>query len=79
MQQAIHPAQVETIQAAYSPSTKREWSCAFTPEVLTTVDILRAARILHAKAIHETNGKGAFELDGKMIDAPVMKQVGLSW
>ncbi|KAM0745971.1 beta subunit of citrate lyase [Meredithblackwellia eburnea MCA 4105] len=57
--QAIHPSQVEIIQAAYSPSEKA---------------IHRAARIIKAYEISEKEGKGAFGLDGAMIDAPVLKQ-----
>ena len=59
------------IQSAYSPSEQREAGVARCTDA---ADILRAARILHASAVHDQQGKGAFELDGKMIDVPVVKQ-----
>ncbi|KAK4701765.1 citrate lyase subunit beta-like protein, partial [Phenoliferia sp. Uapishka_3] len=57
--QAIHPSQVDIIQRAFSPSEKA---------------VHRAARVIYAYSISEKEGKGAFALDGAMIDAPVLKQ-----
>lgn len=57
--QAIHPNQVATIQAAFSPSQAE-------------VDF--ALRVQSAWHESEQAGKGAFGLDGKMIDMPVLKQ-----
>jgi citrate lyase beta subunit len=56
--QIIHPAQVEPVQTAFTPN---------------------AESIAHAKRIFETfeasqkEGKGAYSLDGKMIDMPLVK------
>ena len=51
--QAIHPSQVEVIQKAFSPSDK---------------DVAYAMRVVEGYSNSATSGKGAFELDGKMID-----------
>lgn len=56
--QAIHPNQINPIQSAFSPS----------PEA-----IAQAQRLLRAFAEWQASGIGAFELDGKMVDAPVVK------
>jgi citrate lyase beta subunit len=56
--QAIHPAQVEPIQAAFTPSAEA---------------IAQARRVIEAHAAHQASGQGAFALDGKMVDAPVVK------
>lgn len=54
--QCIHPSQVGTVQDIFSPSPKEvEW----------------AVRITIAQKKAEEAGKGAWALDGKMIDAPV--------
>lgn len=54
--QCIHPSQVDTVQKIFSPSDKEvEW----------------AVRITIAQKRAEEQGKGAWALDGKMIDAPV--------
>ncbi len=56
--QAIHPNQVGPIQAAFTP----------------TLDaIAQACRIVAAAKAHAASGTGAFALDDKMIDAPVVK------
>lgn len=52
--QAIHPSQIDTITAAFSPSVER----------------VRWARSLMKKS--EGQDQGAFEFQGKMIDAPVL-------
>ncbi|EJC97995.1 beta subunit of citrate lyase [Fomitiporia mediterranea MF3/22] len=64
--QAIHPAQVETIQKTFVPTEK---------------EILRAARIVSAMQASHLEGRGAFGLDlsdgsgsREMIDAPMLKQ-----
>lgn len=54
--QCIHPSQVKTVEKIFSPSSKEvEW----------------AVRITIAQKKAEEQGKGAWALDGKMIDAPV--------
>lgn len=54
--QCIHPSQVETVQRLFAPSEKEvEW----------------AVRITIADEKAATAGKGAWTLDGAMIDAPV--------
>lgn len=54
--QCIHPSQVATVQKIFSPSPQEvEW----------------AVRITIAQRRAEELGKGAWALDGKMIDAPV--------
>ncbi|KAF8827479.1 hypothetical protein HHX47_DHR4000125 [Lentinula edodes] len=60
--QAIHPAQVETIQNTFVP---------------TAEEILRAAKILRGMQVAHASQKGAIGLDGEMIDAPMIKQVNL--
>ncbi|KAH6575859.1 hypothetical protein BASA60_004798 [Batrachochytrium salamandrivorans] len=56
--QAIHPKQIQTIHKIFSPSEE---------------DIARATRIVTGFEANLVNGVGAFNLDGKMIDAPVVK------
>jgi citrate lyase subunit beta-like protein len=56
--QVIHPNQVAPVQEAFTP-----------PEAL----ILRAQKIVQAAREHERAGKCAFALDGKMVDAPIVK------
>jgi len=56
--QAIHPNQIGPIQAAFTPA----------PEA-----IAQARRLIQAYADWQASGVGAFELDGKMVDAPVVK------
>ncbi|WVW83514.1 hypothetical protein I302_105535 [Kwoniella bestiolae CBS 10118] len=57
--QAIHPNQIETIHQSFSPSEQA---------------IRKAARIKFSFEHHDKLGKGAYTLDGQMIDAPVYKQ-----
>ncbi|TKA65746.1 hypothetical protein B0A49_05271 [Cryomyces minteri] len=55
--QCIHPTQVETVQKLYSPPEKEvEW----------------AVRVVIADAKADRAGRGAWTLDGKMIDVPVV-------
>jgi citrate lyase beta subunit len=56
--QIIHPNQVEPVQEAFTPSDEA---------------IAHARRVVEADAQHQDEGKGAFTLDGKMVDAPVVK------
>lgn len=57
--QVVHPDQVEIVQNAFTPTK---------PEVEDALQIV--------KAFHENQaaGKGAFAMDGKMIDLPVVKR-----
>jgi citrate lyase subunit beta-like protein len=55
--QLIHPSQIEVCQRAFSPDDKEvEW----------------AVRIVIADRKADQSGRGAWTLDGKMIDAPVV-------
>ncbi|KAJ2783019.1 hypothetical protein H4R18_001920 [Coemansia javaensis] len=56
--QVIHPAQVDPVQALFSPPDDA---------------LVRAARIAAGYQHHYRLGKGAFDLDGKAIDMPVVK------
>jgi citrate lyase beta subunit len=56
--QVIHPDQVEPVQEAFTPSEDQ---------------IIDAKKILDAYNQHQEAGQGAFALDGKMIDAPIVK------
>jgi len=56
--QIIHPAQVEPVQTAFTPS---EEALAYARRVVATFEA------------HQSEGKGAYELDGKMIDLPLLK------
>jgi len=56
--QIIHPNQVVPVQEAFTPSDEA---------------IARARRVIEAAARHQQEGAGAFTLDGKMVDAPVVR------
>lgn len=56
--QVIHPNQVQPVQAAFTPGDAA---------------IAHARRILAAFEQHQQQGTGAFALDGKMVDAPIVK------
>jgi len=56
--QIIHPNQVEPVQSAFTPSDEA---------------ISHALRLLEAYAAHQQSGRGAFALEGKMVDAPIIK------
>ncbi|MGB8251682.1 MAG: CoA ester lyase, partial [Anaerolineaceae bacterium] len=56
--QVIHPSQVEPVQQAFTPDKET---------------LERATRILEAYQENLTLGKGAFDMDGKMVDMPVVK------
>lgn len=55
---AIHPRQVDPIQAVFTP---------------TDEEIARARRIIDAHDSHQAAGTGAFALDGKMVDMPIVR------
>lgn len=55
--QIIHPAQVQPVQSAFTPSAEA---------------IAHARRIVEGFAASQSEGKGAFALDGKMIDKPLV-------
>jgi citrate lyase beta subunit len=56
--QVIHPNQVAPVQEAFTPSDE-------------AIDYAR--RVIQAFELNQQVGKGAFALDGKMIDAPIIK------
>jgi len=53
----IHPAQVEPVNRAFSPSED---------------DVIHARRVVEAFEAAQARGEGVIALDGKMIDAPVV-------
>jgi citrate lyase subunit beta-like protein len=57
--QVIHPAQVQPVQEAFTPSQ----------------DEVRSARqLIDAFEENQRNGRGAFAMDGRMVDMPVVKR-----
>lgn len=56
--QVIHPNQVGPVQGAFTPDDAA---------------IAHAQRVMNAMQAHQAAGKGAFSLDGKMIDMPLVK------
>ena len=56
--QIIHPAQVEPVQSAFTPNDEA---------------IAYAKRIVESFEASQKEGRGAFALDGKMIDMPLLK------
>jgi citrate lyase beta subunit len=56
--QIIHPSQVEPVQSAFTPSDEA---------------IAYAKRIVETFEASQKEGKGAYSLDGKMIDMPLLK------
>ncbi len=56
--QVIHPNQVAPVQAAFTPSDQA---------------IAEALTILQADEIKQASGIGAFAMQGKMVDAPIVK------
>jgi citrate lyase beta subunit len=56
--QVIHPAQVAPVQQAFTP---------------TAAAIASAHRLVQAFQAHQARGSGAFALDGRMIDLPLVK------
>lgn len=57
--QAIHPRQVEPIQAVFTPSDKA---------------IEYAQRLVTAFEDHQRSGRGVFAFEGKMIDMPLLRE-----
>jgi len=55
---AIHPAQLETIEQIFTPSPDH---------------VAAAHRLLEAHQAHLAQGRGAFTLDGKMVDRPMVR------
>lgn len=55
---AIHPRQVDPIQRVFTPSAE---------------EIQRAKRLIDAHTAHQQSGTGAFQLDGKMVDMPMVR------
>ncbi len=56
---AIHPAQIDIINAGFSPSPQ---------------EVEHAKRVLAAFEVAEKQGRGSTSLDGKVIDVPVVKR-----
>lgn len=56
--QVVHPNQVAPVQEAFTPDDQA---------------ILQARRLVEAFEQHQARGAGAFELDGRMIDLPLLK------
>jgi citrate lyase beta subunit len=56
--QIIHPAQVEPVQTAFTPNDEA---------------VAYARRIVETFETNQKEGKGAYSLDGKMIDMPLLK------
>jgi Citrate lyase beta subunit len=56
--QIIHPNQVEPVQDAFTPSNEA---------------IAAAQKLVEAAAQYQQHGSGAFAVEGKMVDAPVVK------
>lgn len=61
---AIHPGQIETIHAVFTP---------------TSEDIERAGRVLAAFAKARQQGRGAASLDGRMIDQATVRMAQQLW
>jgi citrate lyase subunit beta-like protein len=57
--QLIHPAQIDAAQRLFSPSVK---------------DLQWAVRIVIADEKADAHGRGAWTLDGKMVDVPVVRR-----
>ncbi len=55
---AIHPRQVEPIVRVFTP---------------TDDEIARAERLIREHERHQAEGRGVFELDGKMVDMPMVR------
>ena len=56
---AIHPSQIDTFNRVFSPD----------PE-----EVAYARRVLEAWSQAEASGRGSLDLDGKMVDVPVVKR-----
>ncbi len=58
---AIHPRQVDPIQRVFTPNAE---------------EIKQAKRLIDAHTAHQQAGTGAFQLDGKMVDMPIVRAAG---
>lgn len=56
---AVHPGQIDPIHEAFAPDE---------------AEVAWAERVLEAKREADTNGRGAFEVDGEMIDRPLIER-----
>ncbi len=56
---AIHPKQIEPLHRAFTP---------------TDEEIAAARRVVEAAAAHQAEGVGAFALDGRMVDQPIVNE-----
>lgn len=56
---AVHPAQVPLLNAGFGP---------------TADEVAWARRVMAGDAAARAEGRGAFELDGRMVDAPVVRR-----
>ena len=56
--QIIHPNQIEPVQRAFTPGED---------------EVAHARRVVEAFEQHQLAGRGAFALDGKMVDLPIVK------
>jgi citrate lyase beta subunit len=56
--QVIHPNQIAPVQGAFTPDDAA---------------VMHAQRVMNAMTENQAAGKGAFSLDGKMIDMPLVK------
>lgn len=56
--QIVHPSQVHPVQDAFTPSDAA---------------VAYALRVVDTFKTHQSEGAGAYELDGKMIDMPILK------
>ena len=56
--QIIHPNQVVPVQTSFTPNDEA---------------IAHALSLMEAFEVHQQSGRGAFALDGKMVDAPIIK------
>lgn len=56
---SINPRQIDTIHSIYAP---------------TEAELIHAQRVLDAMEQAESEGKGVFSLDGKMVDAPIINR-----
>lgn len=59
---AIHPRQVEPIQAVFTPKSE---------------EIEHARHLINAHNAHQAAGEGVFVLDGKMVDMPMVRAAEL--
>lgn len=57
--QIIHPAQIDPVQRAFTPSED---------------EVRQAQELIRAFEASVANGKGAFGLDGRMVDMPVIRR-----